>query len=221
MTSSDPAARLEALEAVFAALAHPARRQILLTVHFRGEMTAGDVAGRFAHAWPTTTRHMRVLEAAGLLTHERRGRERYYRANRERLDLARDWIGWFYRSADASAERDAGETTAAASDDAVLRELRAICLALPDAVEAKIGGAPTFRVDGRVFAGIGEERGRRVVALKLAPMHAAMIVDDDRFWPAPHVGHKGWVSMDATRIESWADVRALVVESYRLVRRVT
>lgn len=103
--SDDPAARLEALEAVFAALAHPARRQILLTVHFRGEMTAGDVAGRFAHAWPTTTRHMRVLEAAGLLTHERRGRERVYRVNRERLDLARDWIAWFYREEHAPKTR--------------------------------------------------------------------------------------------------------------------
>jgi hypothetical protein len=63
-TPRDPRSELEALQAVFA-LAHPARRQILLTVYFRGEMSAGQIAGRFAHAWPTTTRHLRVLESAG------------------------------------------------------------------------------------------------------------------------------------------------------------
>jgi DNA-binding transcriptional ArsR family regulator len=54
-------------EAVVCALAHPARRQILMTIHFRGKATAGEIAGRFAHKWPTTTRHLRVLEHAGLI----------------------------------------------------------------------------------------------------------------------------------------------------------
>jgi DNA-binding transcriptional ArsR family regulator len=88
--------RLEALEAVCAALAHPARRQILLTVHFRGgAMLAGEIAGRFAHAWPTTTRHLKVLEAAGLLEHEKAGRAVVYRINRRRLALLREWLAWF------------------------------------------------------------------------------------------------------------------------------
>jgi DNA-binding transcriptional ArsR family regulator len=92
----DPKERLEALEAVFAALAHPARRQILLTVHFRGgSMTAGEIAGRFAHAWPTTTRHLRVLEAAGLLEHKRVGRTRVYEIDRARLEVISEWLRWF------------------------------------------------------------------------------------------------------------------------------
>ena len=78
------------------ALAHPARRQILLTVHFRGGVVnAGEIAGRFAHAWPTTTRHLRVLEAAGLLTSERQGRSRLYRIDRERLAILKAWLAWF------------------------------------------------------------------------------------------------------------------------------
>jgi DNA-binding transcriptional ArsR family regulator len=52
----------------------------------------------FEHAWPTTTRHMRVLEVAGLLRHERQGRTRVYRIDRSRLELARDWIAWFFKS---------------------------------------------------------------------------------------------------------------------------
>lgn len=96
MARRDPRAELEALEQVFSALAHPARRQILMTVHFRGgSMTAGEIAGRFAHAWPTTTRHLGVLESAGLLRHRRRGRTRVYAIQRARLDPVRHWLDWF------------------------------------------------------------------------------------------------------------------------------
>lgn len=88
--------RLDAYEAVFTALAHPARRRILLTVYFNnGSMTAGEIAHMFKHAWPTTTRHLKVLESAGLLRHERQGRERRYRIDCHRLQLVRDWLAWF------------------------------------------------------------------------------------------------------------------------------
>ena len=98
MEPSDPKERLEALEAIFAALAHAARRQILMTIHFRGgEMTAGDIAARFRHAWPTTTRHLGVLVAAGLVSQERRGRTRIYRIERDRLELIREWLKWLER----------------------------------------------------------------------------------------------------------------------------
>ena len=93
---SDPAAKLAALEAAFTALAHPARRQILLTIHFRGgSVNAGEIARRFSHAWPTTTRHLRVLESAGLLTFEKQGRSRIYRIERDRLALVTEWLHWF------------------------------------------------------------------------------------------------------------------------------
>jgi DNA-binding transcriptional ArsR family regulator len=90
-----PAEKLAALDVVVAALAHPARRQILLTVHFRGTATAGEIAGRFAHKWPTTTRHLRVLEDAGLLRQEKRGRTRVYSVDKTRLALVSEWLGWF------------------------------------------------------------------------------------------------------------------------------
>ena len=57
-------------------------------------MSAGDIAGRFAHAWPTTTRHLRVLEDAGLVTYERVGTGRTYRIAPERLQVIREWLGW-------------------------------------------------------------------------------------------------------------------------------
>jgi DNA-binding transcriptional ArsR family regulator len=90
--------RQDAYEAVFTALAHPVRRRILITVYFNGgSMTAGEIANTFEHAWPTTTRHLQVLETAGLLRHERQGRSRRYRIDCRRLELARDWLAWFSR----------------------------------------------------------------------------------------------------------------------------
>jgi DNA-binding transcriptional ArsR family regulator len=91
-------ARDDAYEAIFTALAHPVRRRILHTLNFEGgAMTAGEIAAMFEHAWPTTTRHLQVLEAAGLLRHEKQGRTRVYRIDRKRLALVRDWLAWFFK----------------------------------------------------------------------------------------------------------------------------
>lgn len=88
----------DAYETLFTALAHPARRRILMTLNFEGgEMIAGDIAALFDHAWPTTTRHLQVLESAGLIAHEIQGRERLYRLDRRRLKLARDWLDSFFK----------------------------------------------------------------------------------------------------------------------------
>jgi len=95
----DASQRLHEVNEVFAALAHPTRRHILLVVRFRGgSMTAGDIARRFSCSWPTTSRHLRVLEKAGLVTHEKEGRTRVYRINNEKLDRAREWLRWFEAS---------------------------------------------------------------------------------------------------------------------------
>jgi DNA-binding transcriptional ArsR family regulator len=90
--------RRDAYEDVFGALAHPARRRVLLAVYFGGgEMSAGEIAAMFSHAWQTTTRHLQVLEAAGLLTHERQGRMRIYRIEQKRLALVSDWLAHFQK----------------------------------------------------------------------------------------------------------------------------
>jgi len=87
---------MDAYEAVFSALAHPARRRIMMTINFEGgRMSAGAIAGMFEHSWPTTTRHLKVLEQAGLLSIRRDGRNVFYELNRSRLELLRDWLAWF------------------------------------------------------------------------------------------------------------------------------
>jgi DNA-binding transcriptional ArsR family regulator len=96
MTQRDAKPRVDAYELVFGALAHAARRRVLLTIYFNGgSMTAGEIAAIFESAWPTTTRHLKILEAAGLLQHEKQGRTRIYRIQRKRLELVRDWLAHF------------------------------------------------------------------------------------------------------------------------------
>jgi DNA-binding transcriptional ArsR family regulator len=106
----DAGQRLREVQEVFAALAHPTRRHILLVVKFRGgAMTAGEIAARFSCSWPTTTRHLRVLESAGLLSHEKEGRTRLYRINNDKLDRAREWLRWFEASGSGPESSSAKE----------------------------------------------------------------------------------------------------------------
>jgi DNA-binding transcriptional ArsR family regulator len=95
---------LDDLESVFAALAHETRRTILYVLEVRGgEMSSGAIAGRFDCSWPTTTRHLRVLEQAGLVHVELRGRERVYRLDAHRLRVvAGAWIDRFATTAVSS-----------------------------------------------------------------------------------------------------------------------
>jgi len=93
----DALAELDELERVFGALAHASRRQILLVLRARGgRVRAGDIARRFACSWPTTTRHLRVLEEAGLVRVEQEGRERWYVLEEKRLRrVAGGWLRSF------------------------------------------------------------------------------------------------------------------------------
>ncbi len=90
-------ADLDALDAVFGALAHQSRRTILSVLHARGgEMTSGAIASRFDHSWPTISQHLQVLAKAGLVTISLRGREHVYRLNADRLRaVAGSWIARF------------------------------------------------------------------------------------------------------------------------------
>ena len=59
-------------------------------------MTAGEIAERFSCSWPTTTRHLRILERAHLLRVKKRGRERVYQLDLKRLrTTVAKWLDWF------------------------------------------------------------------------------------------------------------------------------
>jgi predicted DNA-binding protein (MmcQ/YjbR family) len=117
----------------------------------------------------------------------------------------------------ASATKKPAKKTRARAAGTVFEKLSAICLALPDTVLTMTWGSPHFRVADKIFCGFGEEDGKPVIGCKLKLAHAQQVVKEPRFWPAKYVGKHGWVSMDLSARESWAEVAALIRESYELI----
>jgi DNA-binding transcriptional ArsR family regulator len=88
------AARSPPLDDVFAALADPTRREIVERLLAAGELSVGEVAAPFAISGPAITRHLQVLERAGLI--ERRV-ERQWRFVRVRVDALTPVESWLSR----------------------------------------------------------------------------------------------------------------------------
>jgi DNA-binding transcriptional ArsR family regulator len=96
---------VETADAVFGALAHPARRQILLSVHYRGTANAGEIARRFECSWPTTSRHLATLVTSGLLNVTRQGRARVYSTNAHLLrSVLAQWSNYFELTSGSKAK---------------------------------------------------------------------------------------------------------------------
>src|SRR4051812_6376772 len=74
-----------------AALADPTRRE-LVGLLARGELAAGELAGRFPVSRPAISRHLRVLREAGLVTVRTEGRRRVYALDPRPLAELDDWL---------------------------------------------------------------------------------------------------------------------------------
>lgn len=84
------------LSTTFAALADPTRRVILERLS-RGEATPGELARPLRISWPAVTKHLRVLERAGLLQRRRRGRNHVLTLEPEPMKQADAWIATYRR----------------------------------------------------------------------------------------------------------------------------
>jgi hypothetical protein len=98
-------------------------------------------------------------------------------------------------------------------------QLRAICLALPEATEREAWGDPTFRVHDKIFAMEKRGDGRVSVWLKAPEGFQHMIVgaDPEIYFVPPYVGHKGWIGIRLDRRPDWPEVARMIERSYRLV----
>lgn len=79
------------LDRTFAALADPTRRAIVARLA-QGEATVSDLARPFAMSLPAVSKHLRVLEEAGLLVRRRDGRVHRCRLVPDRMARASDWM---------------------------------------------------------------------------------------------------------------------------------
>jgi DNA-binding transcriptional ArsR family regulator len=104
----------ERLDATFAALAHPTRRAILARLA-SGEASVKDLAQPFAMSQPAISKHLRVLERAGLISRGREAQRRPCRIQAQPLAEADRWLKRYRRIWESSFQRL----------DALLAELKA------------------------------------------------------------------------------------------------
>lgn len=79
------------LDLVFRALSDPTRRAVVSRLA-EGEMPVSVLAEPFDMALPSFAQHLKVLEDCGLIGSEKRGRSRWCRLERARLDEAASWM---------------------------------------------------------------------------------------------------------------------------------
>jgi DNA-binding transcriptional ArsR family regulator len=80
-----------ALDATFSALADPTRRAILKRLAL-GEASVAELAEPFAITQPAITKHLKVLERAGLISRSRSAQRRPCRLEPKRLNEATTWL---------------------------------------------------------------------------------------------------------------------------------
>lgn len=88
--------RQSQLDLVFSALADPTRRGMLEQLA-GGETNVGTLAEPHDMSQPAVSKHLRVLERAGLIRRTRRGREHRIRVDPRPIEEASTWIGHYAR----------------------------------------------------------------------------------------------------------------------------
>jgi DNA-binding transcriptional ArsR family regulator len=94
----------DSLSYTFAALADPTRRAILARLG-EGEATVNELAQPFDLKLPTISKHLKVLQRAGLITQGRKAQWRPCRLETAPLKEVADWVERYRRMADERFER--------------------------------------------------------------------------------------------------------------------
>jgi len=103
----------------------------------------------------------------------------------------------------------------------VLKELRVICLALPETSEAKQFGFPVWRAGKKVFAQAYAYRNKTSPTKKLQLAfwvgvdQQSLLIRDKHFEIPMYMGHNGWIALDVSKEANWKEIRSLAVFSYR------
>ena len=97
----------------------------------------------------------------------------------------------------------------------VLKRLRELCLALPEAVEAVQFGNPVWRAGKKTFAGAHSRRGRLRLQFWAGADRQATLTFDSRYAIPPYIGHNGWIELDVEDDANWEEIEALASFSYR------
>ena len=80
------------LNRIFAALAASTRRRIITLLREAGELKVTDIAQTFSMSLNGVSKHLKVLERAGLILRRIQGREHWLSVNAAQLQIAQDWL---------------------------------------------------------------------------------------------------------------------------------
>lgn len=99
----------------------------------------------------------------------------------------------------------------------VLKDMREICLSLPETSEDKQFGSPVWRAGKKVFAQAYCYRTTLKLQLGfwVGVDQQALLVRDKQFSIPAYMGHNGWIALDVTKTANWKEIRSLAVFSYR------
>ena len=101
--------------------------------------------------------------------------------------------------------------------DQILKQVRSLCLALPEAAEVEAWGHPTFRAGKKLFAAFGADEGSLTIGMKMSFERQDELLKDDRFYPTPYAARQGWVSLRLDGKTDWKELAGLIREAYRQV----
>jgi len=101
--------------------------------------------------------------------------------------------------------------------DQTLKQVRSLCLALPEAAEVEAWGHPTFRAGKKMFAAFGAGEGSLTIGMKMSFERQDELLKDDRFYPTPYAARQGWVSLRLDGKTDWKELGGLIREAYRQV----
>jgi DNA-binding transcriptional ArsR family regulator len=87
-----PGAREAQLDEVFFALSHSARRRLLARLGERGDQAVASLAAPFSESPAQITKHLAILERAGLITRRILGRQHQLHLEADGIQPATDWI---------------------------------------------------------------------------------------------------------------------------------
>jgi predicted DNA-binding protein (MmcQ/YjbR family) len=102
----------------------------------------------------------------------------------------------------------------------LIQQVRALCLALPEAFELETWEHPTFRVGGgkgKIFCTAAADGSTATIKAE-AEEREALLEQGDPFFMPPYVGGKGWVGVRLDRPDTdWDEVAELIATSYCLI----
>ena len=97
---------------------------------------------------------------------------------------------------------------------AVLKKLRALCLALPESSEGSQFGHPTWLAGKKTFAMARYSNGRFTLNFWAGIERQGLLASDPRYHIPPYTGHQGWIALDVQEGCDWKEISGLARESY-------